>query len=62
MDQEEKILHEADNQLIMLTKKINLYTYLMPTNLVAERDKFLAMKGNYDPQFTYAFPAEQEMQ
>lgn len=62
MDQEETLLHTLDEELLVLTKNINLQKYLMPTNLVTEREKFLAMKGTYDPQFMYAFPAEQEMQ
>lgn len=62
MDQELATLHALDDELIPLTKKINLHKYLMPNNLAAEREKFLAKQGNYDPQFTYAFPTEQEMQ
>ena len=61
MDTEESILHALDDELLALTKKVTLLKYLTPTNLVAEREKFLQQEGNYDPQFSYNFPKEEEI-
>ena len=58
---EEELLHEVDDHLLLLTKKLNLLKYLTPTNLNEERDHFVEMKGEYDPQFTYNFPEEKEI-
>lgn len=58
---EEHLLHKVDDQLLELTKKLNLLKYLTPTNVVTERERFVKMKGNYDPQFSYNFPKEEEI-
>lgn len=58
---EEQILHEVDDRLLLLTKKLNLLKYLTPTNIATERERFVEMKGNYDPQFSYNFPKEEEI-
>ena len=59
---EEEILHEVDDRLLVLTKKLNLLKYLTPTNIKEERAHFVAMKGDYDPQFSYDFPAREEIE
>jgi len=58
---EEQLLHEVDDQLLLLTKKLHIIKYLTPTNLSQEREYFVEMKGEYDPQFTYNFPDEKEI-
>jgi hypothetical protein len=58
---EEQILHEVDDTLLLLTKKLNLLKYLTPTNVLTERERFVERKGNYDPQFNYNFPKEEEI-
>jgi hypothetical protein len=58
---EEQILHEVDDKLLLLTKKLNLLKYLTPTNIATERERFVEMEGNYDPQFSYNFPNEEEI-
>ena len=58
---EEEILHEVDDRLLVLTKKLHLLKYLTPSNLNEERGHFVAMKGDYDPQFSYNFPATEEI-
>lgn len=58
---EKQILHEVDDHLLQVTKKINLLKYLTPTNIDEERERFVQMKGQYDPQFVYNFPSEKEI-
>lgn len=50
---EEQVLHEVDEQLLQLTKKINLLKYLTPTNVAEERNRFVEAQGEYNPQFIY---------
>lgn len=61
MISEESFLHRLDDELIILTQKLNLLKYLIPTNVLTERERFVEMKGNYDPQFSYNFPKEEEI-
>lgn len=58
---EEQILHKIDDQLLALTKKLNLLKYLTPTNIAIERERFVELQGNYDPQFSYNFPKEEDI-
>lgn len=61
MNTELDILHHIDDILLPLTRKVNLLKYLTPTNLGEERERFIELKGNYDPQFTYNFPKDKEI-
>ncbi|MCX6823217.1 MAG: DUF1704 domain-containing protein [candidate division SR1 bacterium] len=58
---EEELLHEVDDRLLVLTQKLHLLKYLTPTNIATEREHFVAMKGNYDPRFSYHFPPAEEI-
>ncbi|MEI6774340.1 MAG: hypothetical protein WCL18_06205 [bacterium] len=59
--EEKKQLHIVDDCLISIAKKINLYKFLTPTNLLEERDTFIKHHGQYNPQFIYNFPKKEDM-
>ena len=61
MHTETSILHKIDDELLLLTKKLNILKYLTPNNIASERERFVEMKGNYDPQFSYNFPKEEDI-
>jgi len=48
-----KALLEIDNSIDELVKKIELLSYVNPTNIEAEKERFFASKYLTDPVFTY---------
>lgn len=48
-----KALFEIDNQIDILVKKIELLSYVNPTNIEAEKERFFASKYLTDPVFIY---------
>ena len=61
IQEEKKQLHIVDDYLIAIAPKLNIQKSLTPTNLLAERDIFIQKNGQYNPQFTYNFPIEEEL-
>lgn len=50
------IMTTLDEKVMKLDKKINLTSSLKPTNFLEQMDKFIEMKGKYNPIFSYNFP------
>jgi hypothetical protein len=55
-------LHQLDDAIDRLHKRLNLTAKLRPQNYLNELDNFIIRKGNYTPVFSYAFPDEKKMQ
>ncbi len=49
----ESQLIEIDKALVRIDKKLLLLKYITPTNIEAERQKFIEKSGNYIPNFEY---------
>jgi hypothetical protein len=58
---EEIILKNIDQELIDTARVINLQKFLTPVNLQEEGKIFVQKDGNYDPQFAYKFPEEEDI-
>ena len=54
-------LHQLDDKVDWLHKKLNLTAKLRPTNYLNELDNFITRKGNYSPVFSYNFPDLRKM-
>lgn len=46
-------IQEVDSKLFKLCKDLEILNYVNPINLEAEKKKFFASAGRYNPQFTY---------
>jgi hypothetical protein len=55
-------LHQLDDNIDRLHKRLNLTAKLRPQNYLNELDNFIIRKGNYAPVFSYAFPDERKLQ
>ncbi|MDR3169938.1 MAG: flavohemoglobin expression-modulating QEGLA motif protein [Candidatus Peribacteria bacterium] len=55
-------LHQLDDHIERLHKRLNLTTKLKPQNYLNELDNFITRKGNYSPVFSYHFPEGKKMQ
>jgi hypothetical protein len=44
-----------------LDKRVSLTSALKPINFLEQMDKFIEMKGDYNPIFTYDFPDEEKI-
>ncbi|MDR0608447.1 MAG: flavohemoglobin expression-modulating QEGLA motif protein [Candidatus Peribacteria bacterium] len=55
-------LHQLDDHIERLHKRLNLTTKLRPQNYLNELDNFITRKGNYSPVFSYHFPEDKKMQ
>jgi len=53
IDMATKALFEIDTQLDQLVQKIELLSYINPTNIEEEKQKFFASEYKVDPVFTY---------
>jgi hypothetical protein len=54
-------LHQLDEKIDFLHKKLNLTAKLRPQNYLNELDNFITWKGQYAPVFSYAFPDERRL-
>jgi len=61
IQEEKEQLHIVDDSLIDIAKKTYLQKILTPTNLLEECAIFIQKNGQYNPQFTYNFPKEEEL-
>ncbi|MDR0860287.1 MAG: DUF1704 domain-containing protein [Candidatus Peribacteria bacterium] len=61
IESEEIALHQLDNKIDILHKRLNLTAKLKPQNYLSELDNFLIRKGEYAPTFSYAFPESKKL-
>jgi hypothetical protein len=54
-------LHQLDDKIDLLHKRLNLTAKLRPQNYLNELDNFITRKGNYSPVFSYAFPDNKKL-
>jgi hypothetical protein len=54
-------LHQLDEKIDFLHKKLNLTAKLRPQNYLNELDNFITRKGHYSPVFSYSFPDERRL-
>jgi hypothetical protein len=54
-------LHQLDDKVDILHKRLNLTAKLKPQNYLNELDNFITRKGNYFPVFSYNFPDGKKM-
>lgn len=62
IDSELVALHQLDDKIDLLHKRLNLTARLRPKNYLEELDNFITRKGNYAPTFSYNFPEEKRME
>ena len=55
-------LHQLDDSIDLLHKRLNLTAKLRPQNYLNELDNFIIRWGNYAPVFSYNFPDEKKLQ
>jgi hypothetical protein len=55
-------LHQLDDNIDRLHKRLNLTAKLRPQNYLNELDNFITWNGKYSPVFSYHFPDERRMQ
>lgn len=55
------ILRVLDEKVMKLDKRVSLTATLKPSNFLEQMNKFIEMKGNYNPIFTYDFPDEEKI-
>ena len=53
IDIEQKVLFNIDQNIDNLVKKIELLSYVNPTNIESEKERFFASKYLTDPVFKY---------
>jgi hypothetical protein len=53
-------LHQLDENIELLHKRLNLSAKLRPQNYLNELDNFITRGGNYAPVFSYNFPEEKK--
>lgn len=56
------LLKTIDEKVVKLDKKISLSSSLKPTNFLEQFDRFIEMKGKYNPIFTYDFPSREKIE
>lgn len=61
LESETIALHQLDEKIDFLHKKLNLTAKLRPQNYLNELDNFITWKGHYSPVFSYAFPEERRL-
>ncbi|GHV21283.1 hypothetical protein FACS189428_1460 [Clostridia bacterium] len=61
IESEEIALHQLDNKIDLLHKRLNLTSKLKPQNYLSELDNFIIRKGEYAPVFSYAFPETKKL-
>ncbi|MDR0369260.1 MAG: hypothetical protein LBH96_01660 [Candidatus Peribacteria bacterium] len=54
-------LHQLDDKIDLLHRRLNLTAKLRPQNYLNELDNFITWKGNYSPVFSYNFPDAKKM-
>ncbi|MEI8009302.1 MAG: hypothetical protein WCI00_08295 [bacterium] len=54
-------LHNIDQKIEKLNKRLNLSSKLRPVNYFSELDKFITLYGKYNPIFKYKRPEEQRL-
>lgn len=54
-------LHQLDDKIDLLHKRLNLTAKLRPQNYLNELDNFITWKGSYSPIFSYNFPDTKRM-
>ena len=62
IDSELAALHQLDDKIDLLHRRLNLTSRLRPKNYFDELDNFISWKGNYSPIFSYNFPEVKKMQ
>jgi hypothetical protein len=58
---ERKKLHNIDEKLEKISRKLNLSSKLRPINYFNELDNFITRKGNYNPVFQYKRPSQEKL-
>lgn len=53
-------LISLDSRIFELSKKLNIASYIRPTNYTTELEKFLESPTSYNPVFDYNFPSPQK--
>nr|MDD3719765.1 DUF1704 domain-containing protein [Candidatus Gracilibacteria bacterium] len=56
------LLKIIDEKVVKLDKKVSFTTVLKPVNFLEQLDKFIEMKGKYNPIFEYDFPSEERIE
>lgn len=62
LEDEFQDLQILDQNLLSLSKKINLSSALKPINYLSELDTFISKKWKYNPRFRYSYPSKNSIQ